>query len=88
MNANGVILNLWLDTSGENYGKALATGSAVASANVLLCIDAVNVRFDDINEVMGDILQDCIFDAGIDPQTAINETEAAINEILAQEKAK
>ena len=68
-------------------GRARAVGSEVASANVLLCIDAVNVRYDDINAAMGDILEECIFDSSIDPQAAIDEAEAAINDILAEEQA-
>ncbi len=68
-------------------GRARAVGSEVASANVLLCIDAVNVRYDEINAAMGDILEECIFDSSIDPQSAIDEAEAAINDILAEEQA-
>ena len=68
-------------------GRARAVGSEVVSSNVLLCIDAVNVRYDDINEAMDDVIEECIFDSSIDPQQALNDAEDAVNSILAAEQA-
>lgn len=68
-------------------GRARAVGSEVVSSNALLCIDAVNVRYDDINEAMDDVIEECIFDSSIDPQQALNDAEDAVNSILAAEQA-
>ncbi|MDR3050685.1 MAG: sugar ABC transporter substrate-binding protein [Oscillospiraceae bacterium] len=68
-------------------GQARAMAAQVAASPYVVCIDAVNVRFDDINHELGVLEDEVIADPSADVAAGIAKVEAAVNAILAEEQA-
>jgi putative chitobiose transport system substrate-binding protein len=65
-------------------GRAISIGAEVAGSPYVMCIDAIQVRFDDINHELENALMDnVIYSPGVDPANAIAEVEAIVNDLLA-----
>jgi putative chitobiose transport system substrate-binding protein len=67
-------------------GRARAVGAEVAGSDKIMIIDAVNVRFDDINSEIGTLQDTVINQPDADVEAAISAVEVEVQKLLDEEQ--